>query len=274
MQIFEVIPLTEFPFMETREVIKGEIVSDLLNENSKERVFLVVDHDEKRIWTYNGPKSSLKTQVYGGILAGMLRQQLKLFYRTYPLNIYTEDDDKFKEILEKPIGGGRAKPIEKSSFSTPIEDRVILDISLRNFKANKAIEYINQFPPPMNMIRRFIIVGGIIYTEEEIIEAFVKEKKTTIKPVKLGRLNDGFTFFKDHNYSTRLIINDRKIQGLELYINEKDRSPPLELEIPIIHEDKFNKPGSIKKLIKAFQIPVQIPENNNKIHKNDSTNKS
>ena len=36
MQIFEVIPLTEFPFMETREVIQGEIVGDLLNENSKD----------------------------------------------------------------------------------------------------------------------------------------------------------------------------------------------------------------------------------------------
>ena len=49
MQIFEVIETKEFPYMETREVLQGQVVGDILNETSVERVFLLVDHDTKRI---------------------------------------------------------------------------------------------------------------------------------------------------------------------------------------------------------------------------------
>ncbi len=274
MQIFEVITLTEFPFMETREVHQGSIVSDILNETSKERVYLLVDHDTKKIWTFNGSHSSFIVQIYGGILAGMFRQQLRLFYRVYPLNIYSIDDQEFQEILEKPLGAGRAKPIEKSDFSKPTQDRFIRDVSIVSPKANKAIEYINSFPKPEELIRRFIIIGGTIYIDEEVVETFLKEEKTVINPIKLGRLNNGFTFFKDHNYSTRLVIKNRKIQGIELYIHEDDKSPPLESQIPVIYEEKFSKPGSFNALTKAFQIPDQLPEDNEISTQDDSTNQS
>ncbi len=125
-----------------------------------------------------------------------------------------------------------------------------------------------------------MIIGGQIFTDEEITESFLMEEKLIIRPVKLGRLNNGFTFFKDHKYSTRLIIKDRKIQGIELYISKDDKSPSLELQIPVILEEKFNKPGSIKNLIKAFQIPDLLPgetevqnENVNK-PQDDSPNQS
>jgi len=274
MQIFEVIELKEYPYMETREVVQGKIVSDILNETSVERVFLLVDHDTKRIWTYNGPHSSLKVQVYGTILAGKLRQQLKLFYRIFSLNMYINEDDEFKEILEKPIGAGRAKPIDKRAFSKSTTDKYIINASISNPKAKDAIEYINQFPHPEELVRRFMIIGGTIYTDEEITESFVKEEKTIIKPSKLGQLNNGFTFFDDHYYSTRLIIKERKIQGIELYINKDDKSPPLELEIPIIHEDKFSKPGSIDTLISAFQIPEHVSEKKDNKGQDDSINQS
>ena len=41
MQIFEVVELLEFPYMETREVIQGQTVNDILNETSIERVYLL-----------------------------------------------------------------------------------------------------------------------------------------------------------------------------------------------------------------------------------------
>lgn len=259
MQIFEVIELQEFPYMEAIEIVEGQTVGDILNgTTSIERVYLLVDHDTTRIWTYNTPYSSFKVQIYGGILAGMLRQQLRLFYRIYPLNMYSKDDPEIQELLDKPIGGGRAKPIEKKDFPEPTPDKYVADMSISNPKINKALEYINQFPQPNNLVRRFMIIGGTIFTDEEITESFVKEEKTTIKPVKLGRLNNGFTFFQDHNYSTRLIIKERKIQGIELFIHEDDKSPSLKIEIPVIYEDKFNKPGSINSLIKAFQIPKKL----------------
>ncbi|MFX1364445.1 MAG: hypothetical protein ACFFCE_04825 [Promethearchaeota archaeon] len=264
MQIFEVVELSEFPYMETREVNQGQVVSDILNDNSIERVYILVDHDTKRIWTFNGSKSSFKTQIYGGILAGKLRQQLKLFYRVYSLNMYSKDDQEYKEILEKSIGGGRAKTIEKKDFPKPTPDNYVVNISVSNPKINTALEYINQFPHPEGLIRRFMIIGGIIYTDEEITEFFVKEEKIIIKPAKLGRLNTGFTFFQDHKYSTRLIIKERTIQGLELFIDEEDKSPSLKIEIPLIHEEKYSNSGSMKSLIEAFQIPEKLVQENKK----------
>ena len=280
MQIFEVIELKEFPFMETEEVIEGTTVRDIINNGSNNKAFLLVDHDTKRIWTYNELQSSLKIQIYGGILAGKLRQQLKLFYRVYPLNMYSITDKEFQEIIDKQLGAGRAKSIDKKDFSKSTQDKYIMDSSIQNPNMKKAIEYISQFPKPENLIRRFMIIGGQIFTDEEITESFLKEEKLVIRPVKLGRLNNGFTFFKDHKYSTRLIIKDRKIQGIELYISKDDKSPSLELQIPVILEEKFNKPGSIKDLINAFQIPDLKPEEtevqNEKVShsQDDSTNKS
>ncbi len=262
MQIFEVIELKEFPFMETKETVEGTTVRDILNKGSNNRAFLLVDHDTKRIWTYYEPHCLLKKQIYMGILAGKLRQQLKLFYRVYPLNFYSNSDKEFKEIMDKSLGVGRAKPIEKKDFSKPTPDKYISDASIQNPNMKKAIEYISQITRPENIFRRFMVIGGQIFADEEITESFLKEEKNIIQPVKLGMLNNGFTLFKDHNYSTRIIIKDRKIQGIELYINKDDRSPPLELKIPIIYEEKFNNPGSIKDLIIAFQIPDKLPEEN------------
>jgi len=116
MQIFEVIELEEVPFMKTREVLQGQIVGDLLNETNFEKVYLLVDHETRRIWKYFGLKSSFKVQTYGGTLARMLRQQLRLFYKIYSLNKYSTDDPEFQEILEKKISGGLAKSIEKGDF--------------------------------------------------------------------------------------------------------------------------------------------------------------
>jgi len=209
-----------------------------------------------------------------GILAGKLRQQLKLFYRVYPLNLYSSDDKKFQEIMVKALGVGRAKPIEKKDFSRPTPDRFNVRTSMSNPNIKKALEYISQLPQPENMIRRFLIIGGQIFTDEEIVVSFLIEEKTIIKPVKLGRLNNGFTLFKDHNYSTRLIIKDRKILGIELFINEDDLSPSFELQIPLIDEEKFSKPGSINDLINAFKNPEQLTEENDEPSQDDFINQS
>ncbi|MFW9819473.1 MAG: hypothetical protein ACFFE5_07670 [Candidatus Thorarchaeota archaeon] len=275
MQIFEVVELPEFPYTETQEIIEGQNVSDILKEDNNEKVFLLVDHDIKKIWAYNGPKSSFKLQIYGGILAGMLRKQLRLFYRVYPLNLYSPEDKEFQELLNKPIGGGRANPIVKNDFPDPTTNNFVADLSIINPKINKAIEYINELPNPDNLLRRFMIIGGSIFTDEEITESFLKEEKTSFKTIKLGRLNTGFTFFQDHNYSTRLIIKERIIQGIELFVRKDDKSPVLKIDIPVIFEDKFNKPGSMNSLMKAFQIPKEIKsskENEQDIQENDNNN--
>jgi hypothetical protein len=283
MQIFEVIERVEFPYMETKEVIEGTLVSDILSDTSDGKVFLLVDHDTKRIWTYNGPQSSLRTQIYGGILAGMLRQQLKLFYRVFPLNMHSQEDTEFQELMNKQLGPGRANPIKEKDFSKKSLDKYVIDSSIQNPHLKKAIDYINQFPQPKDLIRRFMIIGGQIFADEEITEAFLKEEIKSIKSVKLGQLNNGFTHFKDQNYSTRLIIKDRKIQGIELYTKIDEKTSPLELQVPLIHEEKLNKPGSLEDLIKAFKIPDQLPEENKEVEstkkeenstKDDSINQS
>lgn len=260
MQIFEVVELAEFPFMGTKEIVDGTTVGNVINDTTEGKVFLIVDHDTKSIWTYNCPKSLLLIQVYGGILAGMLRQQLRLFYRVHILNKYSPEDKQFQELMGKQIGSGRALPIEKEDFSKPTPDKYVIDMSVKGTHMKKALDYIDEFPKPDNLVRRFVIIGGQIFSDEEVIESFVKEEKSSIKSVKLGRLNNGFTLFTDQNYSTRIIIKDRKIQGIELFVHIDDTSSPLRLEIPIIYEEKFNKPGSIDTLLKAFNIPEKLPQ--------------
>ncbi|MFX0005404.1 MAG: hypothetical protein ACFFA7_01410 [Promethearchaeota archaeon] len=273
MQIFEVLELAEFPYMETQEIVEGQNVSDILNEENNDKVYLLVDHDTKRIWIYSGSQSPLKLQIYGGILAGMLRKQLRLFYKVYPLNLYSREDKEFQELLSKPIGGGRANPIVKQDFPDPTPNNIMADVSITNPKINKAIEYVNELPNPDNLLRRFMIIGGSIFTDEEITDSFLKEENTSFKTIKLGRLNNGFTFFQDHNYSTRLIIKERMIQGIELFVHEDDKSPVFKIDIPVIYEDKFNKPGSMKSLIKAFQISKQIKENEQDTKENEQDTK-
>ncbi len=260
MQIFEVIELREFPYFLTVEVEEGELVKDVLTDFNTHKVFLLVDHDTKRIWTYNGQYSPLKLQIYGGILAGMLRTQLRLFYRVYPLNTYKKDDAFFQEILEKPLGEGRARSIEKTDFPKEQFERTVGDLIIHNPRFKTAIETLNSYPLPEDFTRVFIIIGGIIYSEEEVTESMLKELKTSMNVVKMGRLNNGFTFFDDRNYSMRLIIKDRAIQGIEFFVHDSDKIPALRIKTPVIFEEHLNKTGKIKDLIQGFQIPESISD--------------
>ena len=260
MQIFEVLELREFPYFQTVEVEEGEVVRDVLTDLNNRKVHLLVDHDTKRIWTYNGPYSPLKLQIYGGILAGMLRTQLRLFYRVYPLNQFGKEDREFQEILDKPLGTGRARSIEKGDFSADQFEKTPERLMIYNPKFKKAIDIIESYPLPEDFNRAFMLIGGIVYSEEEVTESMLKETKTSKTIIKMGRLNNGFTLFDDRNYSTRLVIKDRAIQGIELFVNKSEVIPPLRIKTPMIPEEKFNKPGSIKDLVQAFQIPESIAD--------------
>ena len=258
MQIFKVVELEEYPYFKSVEVSEGAIVKHIINGDNDKNAYLLVDHDKKKIWTYNGPKCSFKKQIFGGILAGMLRVQLKLFYRIFFLNELPKDTDLFQDILEKPLGGGRARALEIEDFPEQAQDDPEATVpSVHEFlNINRAIELINEIPspPPEVFSKKFMLIGGNIYREEESTEAFIQEDKTEINPVKMSRLNNGFTIFKDYNYSTRLIVKEKKVQGIELFTRKDDKLPTLELNIPIIYEEKFSNVGNMEDLINAFQI--------------------
>lgn len=260
MQIFEVVELNEYPFMMTEEIHVGNIVKDVIKED---KVFLIVDHNLNRIWIYNGYKSTFRLQTFAIKLAEMLRAQLQLKYTVFTLNRYSRDHKTYQEIMEKPIGGGIAQSLEKSDFLGYADGFMVkADVQIiPDIKVNEAVEFINEIPSPEHFIRKFMLVGGNIYTDEEITEKFVTGNETIKKSLKLGRLNRGFTFFRG-NYSTRLIIHDRKVQGIELYVHERDESQikSLEVNIPIFSEEKFKQQGSTETLLKAFQIPEELPE--------------
>ncbi len=260
MQIFEVLEVREFPYFLTVEVTEGETVRDVLNTYNNHKVYLLVDHDTKKILTYNGPISSLKLQIFGGILASMLRKQLRLFYRIYPLNIYSRDDLEFQEILDKPLGEGRARSIEKSDFPDPTTTSTTGDLVIHNPRLKKVVETIKEYPLPENYKRIFVIIGGILYSEEDITELFLKEEKIKREFVKMGRLNNGFTFFNDRNYSLRVIVKDRAIQGIELFTPDYEKYDSIKLKVPVIPEEKFNRPGKIDSLIESFNIPEKIQD--------------
>lgn len=259
IQIFEVIELREFPYFLTVDASDGEFVRDKINPLNDHKVFLLAEHDTKRIWTYNGPYSSLKLQVYGGILANMLRKQLRMFYRIHSLNQYSEEDKELQEILNKPLGPGRARTIDKEDFEKPSEMSSVGNIVIKSPRLNKVLENIKEYPIPEHLNRVFLILGGNVYSEEEIPQSFLKEEKVSVEPVKMGRLNNGFTFFNDRNYSVRMIVKDNSLQGIELFTKEHEKVQTLSLKVPTIPEEKYNKPGKIKSLFKAFEIPDNLP---------------
>ena len=235
VQIFEVLEVRKYPYFLTVEVEEGEIVADVINDMNSGKVYLIVDHDTKRIWTYNGQNSSFKCQIYGGILAGMLRKLLKLFYRVYPLNMYSTEDPKFQEVMEQPIGPGKAKAIEKRDFSKSTTQRTFENVIIHNPRLSKAMENINFFSTPEDFKRIFLIIAGTIYSDKEGSENIVK----------MGRLNNGFTMFDDRNYSTRVVIKNRSVQGIELFVQDYDKMSVVQIKYPIIHEDKMSKEENI-----------------------------
>jgi len=260
LQIFEALELREFPYFLTVDVEEGERVGDIITDLNIRKVYLLIDHDTKRIWTYNGSNSSLKLQIFGGILAGMFRKQLRLFYRIYSLNLYPKDSPEFKKVMDKPIGAGRARSIDKKDFSDSSMQSAAREMIIRNPRLSKAMENINLCTKPEDLNRIFIIVGGIIYSEEEVPEAMLIEEKSSVNLVKMGRLNNGFTLFDDRNYSTRIIVKDRVIQGIELFVRSNDEMPSLRIKSPIIHEDKISEEGDMEKLIISFEIPDSLPD--------------
>jgi len=259
IQIFEALEVREDPYFLTVDVEEGEIVADIINNMNSHKVYLLVDHDTKRIWTYNGQNSSFKLQIYGGILAGMLRKQLKLFYRVYPLNMYSTENPEFQKVMVKTIGPGRAKTIDKKDFSKSGTQSASANIIIHNPRLNKALENINSYSTPEDFNRIFLIVAGTIYSDEETPIALIEEKNS-VSLVKMGRLNNGFTFFDDRNYSTRVVVKKRSIQGIELFVHDYDKMPVVHIKIPIIHEEKFSKEGDMDKLLAAFDIPESLPD--------------
>lgn len=122
MQAFEIVDLTESPFCAAMAVIEGTVVSDIINDSNKDKAYLLVDHDTKKIWAYFGSQSSLKKQIYSGILAKLMQQQLRLFYMVYSLNKLSPEDKEFQELLNKPLDPGRAKSITEFKPQTYEEE--------------------------------------------------------------------------------------------------------------------------------------------------------
>ncbi len=260
IQIFEALEVREDPYFLTVEVEEGEIVADVINNMNSRKVYLLVDHDTKRIWTYNGQNSSFKLQIYGGILAGMLRKQIGIFYRVFALNKYSIEDPEFQKIMVKTIGPGKAKTIEKKDFSKSTTQKTLANVTIHNPRFSKALENINLFSTPEDFNRIFLIVAGYIYSDEESPKSALSEEESSVNLVKMGRLNNGFTFFNDRNYSTRVVVKNRSIQGIELFVHDYDKIPVVHIKIPIIHEEKFSKEGDMDKLLAAFDIPEMLPD--------------
>jgi hypothetical protein len=260
IQIFEALEVREEPYYLTVEVEDATIVRDVLTDMNSHKVYLLIDHDAKRIWTYNGQNSSFKLQIFGGILAGMLRKKIGIFYRVFTLNKYSIDDPEFQQILDKPIGPGKATTIDKKDFSKAATQKFLTNVEIHNPRLSKALENINAYSTPEDFKRIFLIVAGTIYSDEETPETFFTEEQSATNMVKMGRLNNGFTFFDDRNYSTRIVVKNRSIQGIELFVHNYDKIPVVHIKSPIIFEEKFTDEGSMDKLLTAFQIPDSLPD--------------
>jgi hypothetical protein len=190
----------------------------------------------------------------------MLRKQIGIFYRIFPLNKYPVDDPEFQKILVKPIGPGKANTIDKKDFIKSKSQIASGNITIHNPRLSKALETINTYSTPEEFKRIFLIVAGTIYSDEKSPKSFLSEEEGSENIVKMGRLNNGFTFFDDRNYSTRVVVKNRSIQGIELFVHDYDKMPVVQIKSPIIHEEKISNEGDVEKLLAAFQIPDSLPD--------------
>ncbi|MBY9021452.1 MAG: hypothetical protein KGD67_10355, partial [Candidatus Lokiarchaeota archaeon] len=173
---------------------------------------------------------------------------------------YSTENPEFQEVMEQTIEPGRAQSIGKNDFSESVIDGTVGDLMIHNPKKSKAMEIISSFATPEDLNRIFLIIAGNIYSEEKTPEAVLKEEQYSTKLVKMGRLNNGFTFFNDRNYSTRIIVRKRSIQGIELFVSKYENLPSLHIKSPIIQEEKISNSGDMNSLVAAFQIPESLPD--------------
>jgi len=266
MQVFEVIELEKSPYMETREIFLDSFTEttakDLID---KKKVLIFIDHNEKRIWTYFGSKTSLKLQMLGGILAKKFRAQLKLFYRISNMNEYSFNNKIIQKIFEQQVGPGRAQTINRENFDKfriPGEKtEMIKDLCVHTGLNRKdALELLKSIPLPENFYPKIILIGGDFYSYDSELDSYIvkKEEKLTIK--KLGQIPNGFFFDNTYNYSTRLIIKNGKVQALECYIPKDIKLEVKQLKIPIFLEEKFHMPRNTSSLFKSMKIPEKLIE--------------
>ena len=266
MQIFEVIELKEPPYMETKELFadisKEETVKDLIDN---QKVLILIDHNEKRIWTYYGPKTSLKLQMFGGILARKFRAQLRLFYRISNMNEYSYDDRSIQKIFEQQVGPGRARVITRedyNSYTIPGEKATKFTDLCVHTGINKkdAIELLKSIPQPEDFHPKIILIGGDFYSYESELNSYIT-KIDEIKTIKkLGQIPNGFYFDNTYQYSIRLIIKDGKVQAVEYYIPEDLKVKGEQIKIPIFMEEKFHQPGEMNSIFNSMKIPEKLIE--------------
>jgi hypothetical protein len=277
MQVFEVFELAEPPYMEAKEVF-AETANELINED---KVLILIDHNEKKIWTFYGSKCSLKLQLFGGILARRFRGQLKLFYRVFNLNEYSLEIKNVQKILEQKVAHSKAvdiTPENYEKFSIPGEkvEKVTNLCVHRGLKKKEAIETLKSIPKPTNFISKFIIIGGDFYNYDSEMDKFISEKSEQIKINKIGEIPSGFFFDNAHEYSTRLIIKNGKVQSIEYYVSEESEIMKKSLDVPVFFEERFQTPGDINALLNAFNVPESLPEHETETQQeiNGDTSKS
>ncbi len=266
MQVFEVIELENSPYMETKELFLEaftEITAkDLID---KKKVLIFIDHNEKRIWTYYGSKTSIKLQMFGGILAKKFRAQLKLFYRISNMNEYALNNKKIQKIVEQKVGPGRAQPITRENFNKftiPGEKTgTVKDVCVHTGLNRKdALELLKSIPLPENFYPKIILIGGDFYSYESELNSYIVKKNEKITIKKLGQIPNGIFFDKTYTYSSRLIIKNGKVQALEYYIPKDLKIEAEQLKIPIFLEEKFLTPRNISSLFKSMKIPEKLME--------------
>ena len=61
-------------------------------------------------------------------------------------------------------------------------------------------------------------------------------------------------------------MNNRSVQGLELYVGNNIKPKALDLNIPVFEEERFSNVGNIDVLLNSFQIPddpIEVVEDQN-----------
>ncbi|MCP4762260.1 MAG: hypothetical protein GY870_10805 [archaeon] len=238
-------------------------IGETISEN---KVYLIVNDDQKMIWLYKGLDASIKLQFIGCLVQKQLKLQLRGFYGTKDFNL-PKDSELYQKIMSSKSGSGRAKEILRTDVDVKKEEQIsktqdtvdksrVKETSVHRDVISKiVIPDILELENPQGFHRNMTFIGGSAYSEEIVIDKFITEDKKKKNLRFLGKLPNGFFFIED--ISSRIIIKKGTVQALDFMVNNDQFLGTKKIMVPVLLKDKFSREGDINVLIKNFSNPEE-----------------
>jgi len=261
MQLFEVTKNKEAIYFQEFEYVHQAF------SKYKDKVFLLIDDNDKVIWIFKGENSPIIMQFVGCYLQELMRKQLKEAYRKRDLNLIPKNSEEYIKIINSKITSGKAREIlkkemeqelteEQKKIKEIIEESRAKEICVHKGVSSKVAKTeILKLEDPEGFRRHFCFIGADAYIEREQIKKFLTKNEKEKTLIKIGTLPNGFFFLED--VSSRLLIMRGSVYGLDIMIEKGRIFGSDKVQVPLFYREDLLKIRNIQEVIKLFKIPNQ-----------------